>query len=121
MFGNRCDEPFNADGMTANEKKEAPTGGACMKTKTKLKNNAALKDITILEDITTVVHRNVTLSASSCPGGQDGCKEVSKDGDTATICCCTSDLCNGVSIVQQKPLIVFLTMSTLAMFAYQWY
>ncbi|CAF1419106.1 unnamed protein product [Adineta steineri] len=103
-----CNDPFNPTGMTDNEKKEALPHEACIKTKSKLMG-------------TIVVGRTVNASASSCPGGRNGCKEESKDGDTTTICCCTSALCNGVSMVQQKPLIVFLTMSTLATLAYRLY
>ncbi|CAF1502256.1 unnamed protein product, partial [Adineta steineri] len=104
-----CNDPFNATGnITDRDKVDVPAGTACMKTKYKSKGGSN-------------VERVVNPLAVLCVGSQNGCKEKTESGITITICCCTSDLCNGVSIVQQKPLIVFLTMSTLFMFAYRWY
>ncbi|CAF4454384.1 unnamed protein product [Adineta steineri] len=95
--------------MTDYDKGEAQSGEACMKTKLESKGGSTLQ-----RDINS-------RGPYYCIGGQNGCKKYNRDGVTATVCCCTSDLCNGVSIVQQKPLAVFLTISTLAVFAYRWY
>ncbi|CAF3563262.1 unnamed protein product [Adineta steineri] len=104
-----CNDPFNATGsITDNDKREAPPGAACMKTKRESTGGS------------TAERRINSNGLYYCIGGQNGCKKYNRDGITATVCCCTSDLCNGVSTVQQKPLIVSLIMSTLAMFSYRW-
>ncbi|CAF1396195.1 unnamed protein product [Adineta steineri] len=104
-----CNDPFNITAMTDNDKREAPPGAACKKTKRESKGGSS-------------VFRSInSFGPEDCIGGQNGCETISGDGITATTCCCTSDLCNGVSAVQQKPLIMLLTISILAMFAYRWY
>ncbi|CAF1419087.1 unnamed protein product [Adineta steineri] len=105
-----CNDPFNATGgITDHHKEEAFPGEACTKTKLESKGGS------------TVERDTNSRGPYYCIGGQNGCKKYNRDGVTATVCCCTSDLCNGVSIVQQKLLTVFLTISTLAVFAYRWY
>ncbi|CAF1378193.1 unnamed protein product [Adineta steineri] len=104
-----CNDPFNATGtITDRDKMTAGPGEVCMKIKIETKGG-------------TLIERGTNSIGASCIGGQNGCKKQKESGVTATICCCTSDICNGVSVVQQKPLIICLTMSTLFMFAYRWY
>ncbi|CAF1419099.1 unnamed protein product [Adineta steineri] len=103
-----CEDPFNATAMTDKNKMEASGDGACMK-------------ITLTTKSGSITTRDFNEFPVLCLGGMNGCDERSGNLLDSNICCCTSDLCNGVSTVQQKPLTVFLTMSMLAMFAYQWY
>ncbi|CAF1378137.1 unnamed protein product [Adineta steineri] len=105
-----CNDPFNATGgITDYDKEEASPGEICVKAK--LKTNGR----------STIERDTNSNGLFNCVAGENGCKKYINGDLTATICCCTSDLCNAVSIVQQKPLIVLLTMSTLVMFTYRWY
>ncbi|CAF1419073.1 unnamed protein product [Adineta steineri] len=105
-FNIYCGDPFNGNGMTHNDKKEAPADGTCMVKK-------------VTTSFGSVVTRSTNSIAKFCIGGLNGCGEKSLLGINTTICCCTSNFCNGVSTVQQKPLLIFLLMSTLAMLTYR--
>ncbi|CAF1378156.1 unnamed protein product [Adineta steineri] len=106
-----CNDPFNANGMTEQNKVEVLPDGVCAKVKRQQGDFISVYRTTYASD----------GMAETCLGGVNGCKKVTEEATTSTLCCCTSDLCNGVSAVQQKPLIVLLTIGTLAMFTYQWY
>ncbi|CAF1637621.1 unnamed protein product, partial [Rotaria sordida] len=65
-----------ASGMTGAQIIEAPEGQVC--------NKARSGDIVV---------RGV-LQTAGCVGGPNGCRTATQGGITATLCCCTSDLCN---------------------------
>ena len=61
-----------------------------------------------------------STTADICPGGANGCDKATQAGFTGTVCCCTGNLCNGVSTLRQQPLaIAFFVIATFAMFIYQ--
>ncbi len=61
------------------------------------------------------------LDSSSCIGGTNGCTSASQGGVTATLCCCTTNLCNGVSMVREHSLIIFIAISALTILLSQWF
>ncbi|CAF1637662.1 unnamed protein product, partial [Rotaria sordida] len=71
-----CGDPFMASGMTGAQIIEASEGQVC--------NKARSGDIVV---------RGV-LPTTGCVGGPNGCRTATQGGITATLCCCTSDLCN---------------------------
>ncbi|CAF3723596.1 unnamed protein product [Rotaria socialis] len=102
----QCGDPFIPNNSTGINLGNVPNGTVCMKTKRETKGGVK-------------VDRQFTLTSNTfgCLGGVNGCFEETVSGITTTTCCCnTRDSCNGVSVVQQQPLVVFIILSTLVMF-----
>ncbi len=68
----------------------------------------------------SAARRSIESNLVNCIGGTNGCGKYEQYGYTHTVCCCTSNLCNGVSAVRQQPLFLFVTIGTLTMLAYRW-
>ncbi len=62
-----------------------------------------------------------TVDSSICSGGTNGCAPVTEGGISGTLCCCTTNLCNGVSMVREQSLIIFIAMSALTILLSQWF
>ena len=59
-------------------------------------------------------------SVELCQTVTNGCVKVIHNDDVDEICCCTSELCNGASTLQQQQpfTILFFTIFIFATFAY---
>ena len=91
-----CADPFDGTKMTDQQKVEIPAGGLCVKVKT---NDQVVRSIGI---------------PGVCLGGSDGCKKISAAGVSVETCCCQSELCNGVSVVRNQPLLLFISVGVIA-------
>jgi hypothetical protein len=61
------------------------------------------------------------VPSALCLGGTNGCTSASQEGISGTVCCCTTNLCNGVSMVRDQSLIIFIAMSSLIIIVCQWF
>ena len=54
-----------------------------------------------------------------CPSGVNECVQRKANGVTGTICCCNSDLCNGVPSIQPQSFILISFISAFTVLIYR--
>ena len=57
----------------------------------------------------------------SCQAGTNGCGQMTTAGLTGTVCCCSSELCNGATTIRQQSLVVYLIIGILTVIIYPWF
>ena len=100
-----CGDPFDRDRMNNTLTFEFGTNGVC--TKGKVENG----------DSVTVL-RGGSPTDAACVGGRDGCKSDSDNGVSATVCCCTTELCNSALTLRNQP-VFFMIIIAITMFIYR--
>ncbi len=60
----------------------------------------------------------VTIDVNDCLKGENACKLSSNANGTIALCCCNSDLCNGIFLNQQQPLSTFSIIIVLILLTY---
>ena len=79
-----------------------------------------LKKVKGVQNGQTVVARSIS-TADQCRAGTNGCKDVTEQGVTATVCCCNSDLCNGATTFRQQSLVGYLVVGIIATIYYRFF
>ena len=122
-----CWDPFDASGISAAEKIEVPQGWACAVCF--WKNSLVIMWIlsVLFCFLIQIIKANdfitrSTLPTERCVRGTNGCHSVKLVSFiiTSVLCCCTTDLCNGVSMLRGQPLTLLATAIVLIQLVCRW-
>ncbi|CAF1286141.1 unnamed protein product [Rotaria magnacalcarata] len=101
-----CGDPFNASGLNGDNKCDEDTFIACVKVK--MERNGIFS-----------ISRSGTNISDVCSGDVNGCQSQNLNGATSSTCCCTTNLCNGASSLQNLSVISMVIILPIVL-AYQW-